>query len=297
MMDASKYLTRIGFSGSTEVSLKCLAELMACHQLAVPFENLDVFLKRKKVLEVEVLFERIVDEQRGGWCCELNGLFAWLLQDLGFTVRRISASNFNPEKKEFRMMYHHMALVVSLGEQEYLTDVGWGNIHAHYLPIRLSENSVHKQPGGLYKLEKDESHWFLLHRVRDVVGHHREEQNRIMSEETWEVVHRFDTQAKELEEFQERCDQYQVDSSVMLSVMPICIRKAQEGLVVNAITGQRLTTITFKENTDVRTNETDLSNAEYDKKLKDVFGINLENPLDIVKIVKHLKKEVDYRGT
>ena len=59
-MDATKYLTRIGFSGTVEVSLKCLAELQACHQLAVPFENLDVFLKRKKVLNVEVLFEGLL---------------------------------------------------------------------------------------------------------------------------------------------------------------------------------------------------------------------------------------------
>ena len=152
---------------------------------------------------------------------------------------------------------------------------------------------MHKQPGGLYKLEKDESHWFLLHRMRDVVGHHKEDQNRVMNEETWEVVHRFDTQTMELEEFQERCDQYQVDSNLMLSVMPICIRKAQEGQVVSAMIGQRLTTITFMDNTDVRTNETDLSNTEYDQKLKEVFGINLESPLEIVKIVKYLKKEED----
>jgi N-hydroxyarylamine O-acetyltransferase len=102
----------------------------------VPFENLDVFLNRKKVLDVEVLFERIVEEKRGGWCCELNGLFAWLLENLGFSVRKVSASYFNPEKNEFNGMFDHMALVVSLGEQEYLTDVGWGNINAHYMPIR-----------------------------------------------------------------------------------------------------------------------------------------------------------------
>merc|ERR1711874_658785 len=119
-----------------------------------------------------------------------------------------------------------------------------------------------------------------------------EEQNRVMSEETWEVLNRFDTQARELGEFQERCDQYQTDPNVtMLCVMPVCIKKAQEGQVVNTLTGQRLTTITFKDNIDVRTNETDLSNTEYDNKLKEVFGINLENPLDIVKIVKDLKKK------
>ena len=137
-MEVERYLARIGFSGSADVSLRCLAQLQACHQLAVPFENLDVFRKRKKVLELEVLYERIVNEERGGWCCELNGLFAWLLGELGFSVRRVSSDYFNPDKKQFREWPNsHMALVVTLGEQEYLTDVGWGSMGSHYMPIRF----------------------------------------------------------------------------------------------------------------------------------------------------------------
>ena len=49
-----------------------------------------------------------------------------------------------------------------------------------------------------------------------------------------------------------------------------------------------MTTVRFKENIDVRTNETELSNEELEKKLKDVFGINLEYALDITEIVKNL---------
>ena len=122
-----------------------------------------------------------------------------------------------------------------------------------------------------------------------MVGHHRENLNRVVTEETWQVVHRFDTKARELGEFQDRCDQYQTDPQVMLSVVPICIRKAQEGHEVNAMTGRRWTTVIFKDNTDVRTNQTNLSNDEYNNKLKDVFGISLEKALDIVEIVKDLK--------
>ena len=35
-----------------------------------------------------------------------------------------------------------------------------------------------------------------------------------------------------------------------------------------------MTTVRFKENIEMRTSETELSNDELDKKLKDVFGIN-----------------------
>ena len=165
------------------------------------------------------------------------------------------------------------------------------NLTFNYTCFRLSDNSIYKQPGGFYKLKKDGPHWYLLHRVRDIMGHHREELNRVVNEETWQVVHRFDTQARELSEFQERCDQYQTDPEVMLAVMPICIRKAEEGQVVNAMTGRRLTMVRFKENIDVRSNEIDLTDAEIDKKLKDVFGIHLQNTLNIVEIVENLNNE------
>ena len=155
--------------------------------------------------------------------------------------------------------------------------------------FRLSEDSVHKQPGGLYKLVRKDSYWHLLHKMRDVVGHHREELNRVMNQETWQVVHRFDTQERELEEFKERCDQYQTDPKVILCVVPLCIIKEEEGQVVKTMTGRRFTTIRFQEdNIDVRTNETELTDEEIDKKLRDVFGIKLEKPLKIVDIMAKL---------
>lgn len=291
MMEVAKYLSRIGFTGETEVSLKCLSELQTCHQLAVPFENLDVFCERNKLLELEVLYERIVNEKRGGWCCELNGLFSWLLGQLGFSVRKVSASYFNPVKQQFNKMYDHMGLIVSLAGQEYLTDVGWGNINAHYLPIRLTPNSVHVQPGGSYQLKKESDYWYLMHKLRDTVGHHREEKNAVVDKATWEVIHRFTTEEKELEEFQERCDEYQTDPENQLATVPMSIIKQDEGRTVVVLFGQRLTTVKLMEGTDVRTNQLGLKNEETNKKLKDIFGIVLEKELDIESIVNGLKDD------
>ena len=92
-----------------------------------------------------------------------------------------------------------------------------------------------------------------------------------------------------MSEFQPRCDQYQTDPEVILSVMPICIMKSEGGDVVKALTGRRFTTITFTENVDVRTNELELTNQEFDEKLRDVFGITLEKALDIESVVNNLK--------
>ena len=52
----------------------------------MPFENLTIHLGGRNVLDRERNYEKIVVEQRGGWCFELNGMFAWLLTELGFDV-------------------------------------------------------------------------------------------------------------------------------------------------------------------------------------------------------------------
>ena len=86
-MDVQKYLDRISFKGTVEVSLQCLTKLQNAHQINVPFENLDNWTGRKKVLDHKDLYEHIVDKNRGGWCHELNGSFSWLLAQLGFNVK------------------------------------------------------------------------------------------------------------------------------------------------------------------------------------------------------------------
>ena len=145
-MSAVEYLKRIGFNEAPEISLDCLRRLQASHQLTVPFENLDVFMGKHIILNTDLLYEKIVLEKRGGWCCELNGLFAWLLQKLGFDVTLISCSHYNALIDKFDSIFDHLALLVNLENVQYLVDVGYGHINQHLEPIEISENSVvHRQ--------------------------------------------------------------------------------------------------------------------------------------------------------
>ena len=104
-LDIQKYLDRIGFKGKTEISLTCLTKLQQCHQRSVPFENLDIFTNRKKLLNHKHLYEQIVVNNRGGWCHELNGLFSWLLSELGFDNQVVNRS--------FIARYQHIFMSVN----------------------------------------------------------------------------------------------------------------------------------------------------------------------------------------
>ena len=285
-MEAQKYLDRIGFQGNVEISLACLTKLQNAHQLHVPFENLDLFTNRKKVLRVEALYEQIVGQHRGGWCHELNGLFAWLLRSLGFEVKIISANYFHPERKTFYGEFDHMALIISLGGQDYLTDVGFGNIHQPFNPIRMTEGDLQSQPGGNYRLSRSGSFWVLQHQVRKVVGHHRPQVKPVNPPGCWLTLYRYDVSGRDLTEFQPRCDDYQTGQELALSTVPILVIKADQGRAVNTLTGRRFTTVRFVgDNEDLRTNQTNLSSQEYNDKLNTVFGIELAQSLDIETIV------------
>src|SRR5579859_3200412 len=84
------YLRRIHYTGSLEPTYQTLAALQEAHLLAVPFENLDISLGREIILDEAALFHKIVEQRRGGFCYELNGLFASLLRALGFKVTMLS---------------------------------------------------------------------------------------------------------------------------------------------------------------------------------------------------------------
>lgn len=126
--DPLLYLDRIGYRGSLDPTAGTLAALQLAHLRAVPFENLDIHWKRPIVLDVERLFAKIVEAKRGGFCYECNGLFAWLLQRLGFGVTLLSA-RVTREGGGFGPPFDHLALRVDPpgSATPWLADVGFGD--------------------------------------------------------------------------------------------------------------------------------------------------------------------------
>ena len=82
MLNLSAYLARINYSGPTEPTDETLRTLHRAHLLAVPFENLDISLGRKIVVDEDAILNKVVNLRRGGFCYELNCAFAALLRAL-----------------------------------------------------------------------------------------------------------------------------------------------------------------------------------------------------------------------
>src|SRR2546421_10050322 len=124
-MDIQAYLQRIDYTGPLVPSAKTLRLLQVAHLRTVPFENLSIHSGEPIVLDDDALFEKIVSRRRGGFCYELNGLFAALLRALGFDVAMLSAQVADAQGT-FGPDFDHMTLLVNQDER-WLADVGFGD--------------------------------------------------------------------------------------------------------------------------------------------------------------------------
>ena len=164
MFDRDAYLARIKYEGPLIPSLETLQGLHRAHVMTVPFENLDIHLGRSISLDPADLFRKIVVERRGGYCFELNGLFALLLEALGFAVTRLAARVCSGA--EGVRPRSHQLLMVKLGESAWIVDVGFGG-QGLLEPLRLAVGEERQQGRECFRLVTGERGEYLLQGERD----------------------------------------------------------------------------------------------------------------------------------
>jgi N-hydroxyarylamine O-acetyltransferase len=266
--DASEYLARISFSTSAEYgsqgpSLSLLSALHEAHMLAVPFENLSIHSGQPIVMRDDLLYDKIVRRHRGGFCYELNGLFAWLLRQLGFEVTLLAAE-VAERGGTFSAEYDHLTLLVhDLGNADWLADVGFGD--SFRLPLQMRADV--EQDGG-------DGHRYRLREENYSDAPDRQHQRpywiveqRDEAESRWEPVYRFTLQPHELTDFTERCIYQQTSPESHFTQKRICSLALPQGRI--SLSDLRLiTTMQGKRaEYDLRSEE------EYRAVLAERFGI------------------------
>ncbi len=144
------YLDRIGAERPAVLDAGALRALHRTHQMTVPFENLSIHLAEPISLDEDDLLAKIVTRRRGGFCYELNGAFALLLEALGAQVTRVAARVYGGGG--LGPLFDHLALVVRLpdGSGPWLADVGFGS-HSTY-PLRFDSRDGQDDPAGRFSL-------------------------------------------------------------------------------------------------------------------------------------------------
>ncbi len=145
MIDLDAYFKRIGYEGSRAPTLETLKALHFAHALAIPFENLNVLAGRPILLDLSSLQEKLIAEERGGYCFEVNALFVAALRALGFDVTTLIGRVRWKAPEELETNRSHMLSVVDLPEGRFLADVGFGGLTMTG-PIPFMTNSELETP-------------------------------------------------------------------------------------------------------------------------------------------------------
>ena len=161
MPDLKGYLERIGFAGRPRVDLDSLRTLHRQHLLAIPYENLDVQLGRPVGFDIDAIYDKLVNGRRGGWCYEMNGLLAWALEQVGFSITRLAAGVLRAERGD-DAVGNHLAICVDLpgSEVRYLADVGFGD--GAIEPVALVPGAF-EQRGFAFDLQDLADGWWRFH--------------------------------------------------------------------------------------------------------------------------------------
>ncbi|MCB0794688.1 MAG: arylamine N-acetyltransferase [Flavobacteriales bacterium] len=154
------YLERIRAPHPQRADLSALRTLHRAHLASVPFENIDIRSGVPIALDLDRLFDKVVLRRRGGFCYELNGLFAELLRRSGFQVDLVEGRVYHHRRKAYGPPFDHMALLVQVPEGTYLADVGFGDLFLEPMPFadgaRVDEGErsyvLEASSDGLYDL-------------------------------------------------------------------------------------------------------------------------------------------------
>jgi arylamine N-acetyltransferase len=162
-IDLAAYLDRIGHSGPVEPTVETLHALVAGHNRAIPFENLDPLMGIPVAdLSAAALADKLVQRRRGGYCYEQNGLMGYVLDGLGFGVERLAGRVvwMNPNGALPAQTHQVLSVAVPGVDGRFLVDVGFGG-QTLTSPIRLEAGPVQRTRHEPYRL-REHGDGFLL---------------------------------------------------------------------------------------------------------------------------------------
>lgn len=149
--DLDAYFHRIGFTGARKPSLETLVAIHRRHTRAIPFENLDPFLRRPVHLDIAALQRKLVHGGRGGYCFEQNRLLSRALQEIGFEVTDLAARVVWNAASGATGPRSHMLLLVKVHGKRYVADVGFGG-QTLTCPLRLEAQVEQVTPHESFRL-------------------------------------------------------------------------------------------------------------------------------------------------
>ncbi|XP_051795389.1 arylamine N-acetyltransferase, pineal gland isozyme NAT-10-like [Acanthochromis polyacanthus] len=282
-MNLEEYFRRIGFHGSYDKpDLETLKLIHKLHILSIPFENLSIHCGEKIIMDLEVIFNKVVRTSRGGWCLENNFLFGWVLREMGYDTTTLSSRVFNSILNDFGPLDSHLVNKVIIDGKPYITDVSFGVSSQVREPLELISGKDQHQAAGVFRLLDKGDIWVLEKTARKplVVNPEFAKSSLVNRKET-KQIYCFTLEPRETEHFLDNSHKLQTDPASLFTNRSICSLQTPTGF--KALIGWTYCEVTYKpeEGVDVL-DMRDITDDEIEQILREQFNVKLPNKLKLV---------------
>lgn len=247
----NNYLERIHLQEKITPNLDALKLLQKSHLLNIPFENLDIHNGTPITIDVEKFYNKIVENKRGGFCYELNGLFNELLRTLGFNACIVSARVFNTDGK-YGNEFDHLAIIVLLDNEKWLTDVGFGEFA--FSPLKIDSGIEQEDERGIFRIYRYNEEYYVVQKK---------------TSPGWKSEYLFSLKPRTLSEFSGMCRYHQTSAKSSFTQKKMCSIATPTGRIT-------LTDNNLKITINNELKETAVSNKkQFYELLKNYFDIEM----------------------
>lgn len=267
-MDLKEYLNRIGFTGQYDkADLDNLFTIHKLHVTNIPFENLSIHSGEKNTTDLHIIYDKIVKSNRGGWCCENNLLFSWVLKEMGYKFTILSSKVFT--------MDSHLINLVEIDGKQYIADVSFGVSCQIWHPLELISGKDQPQPPGVFRLLNNGMQW-VLERIRrkQLVQDKAFANSSLVDKRLTKTLYSFTLTPRDADHFREMSDCLQTSPDSLFMLKSICSLQTPTGF--RALIGWTYSEVTFKEDSDL-VDMKEIPDCEIEALLREKFNLVLVN--------------------
>ncbi|XP_056334484.1 arylamine N-acetyltransferase, pineal gland isozyme NAT-10 [Danio aesculapii] len=279
-MDLRGYFNRIGFTGPYDKpELDTLRTIHMLHVMNIPFENLSIHCGEKNTTDLNIIYHKLVKSNRGGWCCENNLLFSWVLKEMGYKYTTLGSKVFNKFQNDFYSVDSHLINMVEIDGKFYLTDVSYGVSCQLWYPLEMISGKDQPQPPGVFRLLKEGVRWTLEKTSRkQVVKDKAYANSSLIDKRLTKTMYSFPLTPRAKEHFVDTLDCLQTSPDSRFVLKSICSLQLPEGF--RALIGWTYSEITYNPEDDSDMVEMkEIPDCEIETVLREKFNVVLVNKL------------------
>ncbi|NP_001003588.1 Arylamine N-acetyltransferase, pineal gland isozyme NAT-10 [Danio rerio] len=279
-MDLRGYFNRIGFTGPYDKpDLDTLRTIHMLHVMKIPFENLSIHCGEKNTTDLNIIYHKLVKSNRGGWCCENNLLFSWVLKEMGYKYTTLGSKVFNKFQNDFYPVDSHLINMVEIDGKFYLTDVSYGVSCQLWYPLEMISGKDQPQPPGVFRLLKEGVRWTLEKTSRkQVVKDKAYANSSLIDKRLTKTMYSFPLTPRAKEHFVDTLDCLQTSPDSRFVLKSICSLQLPEGF--RALIGWTYSEITYNPEDDSDMVEMkEIPNCDIETVLREKFNVVLVNKL------------------